>query len=242
MNHRDVIAIITARGGSKGLPRKNVRLLDGKPLIAYSILAARECPAISRCIVSTDDAEIKRVSLAWGAEVIDRPLPLSTDGALSQDAVRHVLETLRNRRESADCFTLLQPTSPLRTAGHLSECLELFHASDWKSAISVTDVDHHPYKCLQIADSGLQPLFDRESLDKPRQSLPHIYRQNGAIYVAGCEDFLAENSFFIPRVMPYVMGQETSIDIDTEFDLFLSEQVIRRDRTEPDHISAGGRP
>jgi CMP-N,N'-diacetyllegionaminic acid synthase len=223
---KKVYAIITARGGSKGLLGKNLRLLNGKPLIAYSILAARGCPYISRCIVSTEDDEIRRESIKWGAEVIDRPHELATDNALSQDVVRHVLEKLRSEKDIPDFFTLLQPTSPLRTAEHLKSCLDAFFKADALCTLSVTEAEHHPYKAFITEGDILHPFFDIESLDKPRQTLPKVYRQNGAIYVINSEIFLKENTFFVPPVLPFVMGREESIDIDTEFDLRMAQLVM----------------
>lgn len=221
-----VYAIITARGGSKGVPRKNIRMLHGKPLIAYSILAALACPLISRCLVTTDDADIKQISLQWGAEVIDRPAELSTDTSLSQDVVRHALEYIEKGLGLPEYFVLLQPTSPMRNAAHLQECLASYLNSDYLSAISVTEMEHHPYKCLTVDQGKLNPFHDVYSLDKPRHLLPKIYRQNGAIYVLKTTDFLQHNSFFIPPAMPFVMSQQESIDIDSEFDFFLAERII----------------
>lgn len=226
---KTIIAIITARGGSKGLPRKNIRLLDGKPLIAHSILAATRCPHISRCVVTTEDPEIKEVSLQWGAEVIDRPQHLATDTALSRDVVAHVLEELRGRGEFPDYFALLQPTSPLRTEKHLSECIELFLSSDKASAVSVTEAEHHPYKFFKVTDGGeFEPMVDYETLEAPRQLLPKIYRQNGAIYVLASDAFLSGTSFCIPPILPYYMNHETSIDIDNAFDLSVAEMIIKQ--------------
>lgn len=226
---QSVVAIITARGGSKGLPRKNIRLVDGKPLIAHSILAALKCPSISRCIVSTEDEEIKAVSLEWGAEVIDRPANLATDTALSRDVVRQILVELEERRELPEYFVLLQPTSPLRTEVHLSECIEQFLSSGKASAVSVTETEHHPFKSFIVGAAGVpEPLRDYESLESPRQLLPKAYRQNGAIYLLSCRAFLAHNSFFVPPLFLYPMNHETSVDIDDAFDLALVEMLIAK--------------
>lgn len=223
-----IIAIITARGGSKGLPRKNIRELAGKPLIAYSIQAALECPHIDRCIVSTEDSEIKRISINCGAEVIDRPTELAQDSSTSQAVVKHVLETVRYQNSTLpDYFVLLQPTSPLRNAGHLTECIEMFMGSQYRSAISVTEAGHHPFKMLTFKDDKLIPLFGREYLDMPRQLLPEVFRQNGAIYLMSSEVFLKEYAFFADTAMPYLMSEYDSIDIDSEMDLLIAEAVMR---------------
>ncbi len=222
-----VTAIIPARGGSKGIPHKNIRTLCGRPLIAYSILAARDCSIVTRCVVTTDDSEIKRISLACGAEVVDRPPELATDTSLSQDAVRHVLEILQRERTRPDFFVLLQPTSPLRTARHLQRCFESFFQADYGCAISVTENEHHPYKSFVVQDNTMMPLWDVDSLSKPRQLLPKTYRQNGAIYIVRTSDFLERNSFYITPVMPFVMISEESIDIDTEADFILAEHYLK---------------
>jgi len=121
-----VTAIITARGGSKGIPGKNIIEVNGKPLIAYTIEAALNCSMIGECYVTTDDNEIKRVGLRYGAEIIDRPSAFATDDASSQDAVSHALDQLSTRGKTPEYFALLQPTSPLRTSTHITQCIELF--------------------------------------------------------------------------------------------------------------------
>ncbi|TWH45288.1 cytidylyltransferase domain-containing protein [Sporomusa sp. KB1] len=224
----NVIAIITARGGSKGLPRKNVRNLAGKPLIAHSILAALNSSFINRCIVSTEDEEIKQVSLQWGAEICDRPIELATDYAMSKDVVCHALLQLHDKGVFPDYFVLLQPTSPLRTEKHLDECLDTFLSSNFSSVMSVAETEHHPYKCLTCDDSGqLQPFHDVQSLDMPRQLLPKVFRQNGAIYGVRTQLFLKARTFFVPPVMSYVMSANDSIDIDNRSDLEMAEVIIK---------------
>lgn len=224
----NIVAIITARGGSKGLPRKNIRMLNNKPLISYSIMAALQCRYISRCIVSTEDPEIKKISIEWGADVISRPDYLATDQALSRDVVRHVLETVKDDEKLPEYFVLLQPTSPLRTAEHLSSCIEKFLAMEYLSAVSMTEVEHHPYKDFFLSENKLEPLFGQEYLDKPRQSLPRVYRQNGAIYLMRSDVFLAHNSFCVSPIYPFVMDRLASIDIDTQDDLMYAELIMQR--------------
>lgn len=226
MSQPEVIAIIPARGGSKGLSRKNLRLLAGKPLIAHSILAALECSQISRCIVSTEDPEIRHVSMEYGAEVVDRPAELATDLALSADVVRHVLEALSETSHQPEYFVLLQPTSPLRTSHHIQQCLQAFLASSAACTVSVTEAEHHPYKDFILDNGFLQPLFGMEYLSQPRQRLPAVYRPNGAIYAMKSQTFLERNSFFVEFALPYIMGSEGSIDIDSDFDLLIAELML----------------
>lgn len=228
---KSFIAIIPARGGSKGLQRKNIRLLCGKPLISYSIAAAQECKWIGRCIVSTEDQEIKKISLQLGAEVIDRPDFLAADASLSRDVVRHALMELKKRNELPEYFVLLQPTSPLRTSQHLDEAIEQFLASGKKSSVSIAEMEHHPFKCVQHTQKDeWTPMIDYKTLEAPRQLLPMMYRPNGAIYLMSSAAFLKEQSFFVPPVCFYVMDRESSIDIDDEIDLTLADLILAKHR------------
>ncbi len=228
---KSITAIIPARGGSKGLPRKNVRMLCGKPLISYSIAAAQECEWIDRCIVSTEDQEIKKISLQLGAEVIDRPDSLAADASLSRDVVRHVLMELMKRSELPEYFALLQPTSPLRTSQHLGEAIEQFLASGKNASVSIAEMEHHPFKCVQhTREDEWTPMIDYKTLEAPRQLLPTMYRPNGAIYLVSSAVFLKEQSFFVPPVHFYVMDRESSIDIDDEIDLTLADLILTKHR------------
>lgn len=229
MNGKRVDAIITARGGSKGLPRKNIQLLAGKPLIAYTIEAALQCRFITRCLVSTEDPEIKRVSLRYGAEVVDRPQKFAGDFARSQDAVKHVLETLRKEGDFPEYFALLQPTSPLRTAGHLEACIKAFFKSGAACAISVAKFEHHPLKAFGVRRNRLVPVWGDDKLDTPRQKLPVMYEANGAIFVMASKTLLRKMNFFVHPAMPFVMSQHDSMDIDTSLNLRFCELLIKEE-------------
>lgn len=223
-------AIITARGGSKGLPRKNVLPLAGKPLIAHTIEAALGCPLVHGVFVSTDDDEIARAARSAGAEVIARPAELAADDSTSADAVAHALRSLREAGRDFTRFALLQPTSPLRSAAHLTECLDRFGRGGFASAISVCESEHHPRKMLRLDAAGrLVPVSDASDLQRRRQDLPPVYRQNGAIYVMGVEDFLTRaEGFYLEPVMPYVMSHRDSVDIDTATDFLVAEALLRQ--------------
>jgi CMP-N-acetylneuraminic acid synthetase len=221
-----VLAIIPARGGSRGLPRKNLLTLGGIPLVARAILAACECPHVSTCVLTTDDPAIRAIGIAYGAGIIERPPDLAGDSTTSQSVVRHVLESLATAGRLPEHFALLQPTSPLRTAAHLTACIEAFFKSDAQSAISVTEAKENPFKSFIETNGSLQPLFDVEKLHAPRQTLPRVYTQNGAIYLTSSAAFLRSNSFFIPSAMPFVMDAEASIDIDAALDLRIAECLI----------------
>lgn len=225
MNKKGVVAIITARGGSKGLPGKNTSLLAGKPLIAYTIEAALCCKLIQRCIVSTDDPKIKKVSLRYGAEVIERPRKLASDHARSEDVVRHVLLSLRKKGCHPEYFVLLQPTSPLRTAQHITACLKQLLKCKSACSISLTETESHPYKTLIVRNRKMLPIVDFASLDKPRQLLPKAYRPNGAIYIMRSDTFLKKRSFFTKNFLPFFMRAEESIDIDSKLDLLIADTL-----------------
>ncbi|MED1745802.1 acylneuraminate cytidylyltransferase family protein [Brevibacillus borstelensis] len=223
-----IMAIIPARGGSKGVYRKNIRHIAGKPLISYTIDAALACPLIDQCIVSTEDEEIKRISLEAGVKVINRPLELATDTALSEDVVRHVLENCMAKGDLPKYFVLLQPTSPMRNEKHITDCIDFSMKVHSRCTVSVTEVEHHPYKTFYEENGILIPLKNRQSLSKPRQQLPSVVRQNGAIYFMETVAFLEQNSFFVDPVLPYYMDENSSIDIDSERDFLFCEMLMSR--------------
>lgn len=231
-----IVAIIPAKKQSTGLPGKNLRLLAGKPLLAHTILAAQRCPHIDEVIVTTEDDEVSSVSRTWGAGVIARPRELATDDADLESVVKHALHALKTRHALPEDFVLLQPTSPLRTCDDLTGAIECYRADNSSCLISVTETQHHPFKCLTMAGETLAPLFEVTHLSAPRQKLPKLYRQNGAIYLVRTEKFLRHHTFFIPPVKAYFMPPERSVDIDGPLDLSLCEILLNGEalRLEPD--------
>ena len=220
-------AIITARGGSKGLPGKNMALLAGRPLIAYTLDAAQRCPWVDRVVVTTDDDRIAQVSAAAGAEVLKRPPQLATDAASSVDTVVHVLQVLAAQGRGPSRFVLLQPTSPLRSAALLTECLDMLETAGSGCAVSVCALDHHPAKSLVQREGRWQPLLgDWQVMHQPRQSLAPACRPNGAIYAMVTAEFLVQRQFLFDPLMPYFMSAADSIDIDTADDLRRAEQEL----------------
>ena len=207
-------AIITARGGSKGLPRKNVLDLAGKPMIAHTIIAALDSGCFNRVVVTTDCPEIKSVSLEWGAEVIDRPVVLASDTASSLDVIHHALTELHKEGALTSHFILLQPTSPLRNAKHIKEAVGLFENSRAASLVSVTEAEHPVQKHFFERDGQLEPVFSWEDLTKPRQELEKAYLVNGAIYIAKASFFISKIDFFQKPVKNYLMPKDESIDVD----------------------------
>lgn len=217
------LGLIPARGGSKGVPRKNVRPLGGKPLIAWTIEAALASGVIDRVVVSTDDEEIAGVGAAWGAEIpFMRPSRLAGDEAPGIEVVRHALEQL----SGFDTLVLLQPTSPLRTAADVTAAVRLHEASQRRNCIAMTEADDSPYWSYYLGDGVLRPVISHE-VPLRRQDLPHVVTVNGAIYVANAVRLAAQGSFLQPDMVPYLMPRERSVDIDTEFDFQLCEFLIR---------------
>lgn len=223
---RKIVAIIPARGGSKGLPRKNILDLNGKPLIAWTIEAAIKSKVFDRLIVTTEDSEIKDVALTCGAEVIDRPIVLATDTASSLDVIEHVL---KNIESDFSHFILLQPTSPLRDEKYIIEAWNIYNRKSAKSLVSVCEVEHSPFKMLIEEKGNLKPLTAWEDLTKPRQSLPKAYLPNGAIYIAKIDDFLYTKNLFAEPCEFFEMNKIVSIDIDSKEDLLKVENILNGD-------------
>ena len=218
----DIVGIITARGGSKGLVGKNSKELAGNPLIAYSIIAAQEA-GLKEIYVTSDCPEILTIAEKFGAKIIERPAALATDEASSQSAVRHALEHIGVERYSH--LMLLQPTSPFRNATHIREAIEYYQSSNAASLISVCAASHHPYKAMVLKDGILSAMMDKKYLAAPRQSLPDAYLQNGAIYLLRVQDFLAQDSFLIKPACAYVMDKQSSIDIDDAIDFEYAQYI-----------------
>ncbi len=225
INGKPVLAIIPARGGSKGLPGKNIKELCGKPLIAWTIETAKECESIDRIIVSTDDEKIAEVAKGYGAEVpFIRPPVLATDIAPTVDVIFHAIDWLKIHEGYQPCyFLLLQPTSPLRTVVDLKEAIRILKNKKAKAVVSVCETDHHPWWSGTLPEGGNMKDFLRpEILDKRRQELPVFYRLNGALYLTEIDYFFGNKGFYGPDTSAYVMPKERSVDIDTDFDFKLA--------------------
>lgn len=224
---RKVIAIIPARGGSKGIPRKNIKLLAGKPLIAYSIEAALKSKYIDKIIVSTEDDEIAEISKNYGAEIIKRPEELARDDSTTIEVVKHVLGVLEKENKQFGIIILLQPTSPLRKTEDIDKATELFLKGTCESIVSVCEAVKNPHWSLKIKDNYLKPLFDWNFfLNKRRQELPTTYFLNGAIYITTVENLIKYNSFFNEKVTPYFMPSYRSVDIDEPLDFKFAEFLL----------------
>lgn len=218
------IAIIPARGGSKGVPRKNVRLLAGKPLLVHSIEHAQATSRVDAVVVSTDDPEIAGIASEAGAKVIQRPPSLAADDTPTLPVLVHVLEQLGD--DSVSRVVTLQPTSPLRRAEHLAEAIELL-SEDFDSIIGVCVAEHSPYKMFTVSGDALSPLIAGTTPGAPRQQLPAAYRENGAVYVTWRDVLLEQRSIWGSRARPFLMDAESSVDIDSAFDFTIAEALLK---------------
>ena len=220
------VAIIPARGGSKGIPRKNLRVLSGQPLIAWSIGQARACTTIDSVIVSTDDPEIADVARKSGADVpFMRPASLAGDLSSTEDVLAHTIESLAQTGRRFDRVVLLQPTSPIRRPDSLSRALALFEETGADSLVSL--VESHPF--VWRAGDYFTPTYD--PLARPRrQDLTddqRLFLENGSIYISSTSALSTSRCRVSGRVAGFVMSREESIDIDDELDFRLAEASIQ---------------
>ncbi len=221
---KKVLGLIPARGGSKGIPRKNVRLLGGKPLIAWTINEAEKSNYIDRLIVSTDDTEIAETARNWGAEVpFMRPAELASDTARGIDVVLHAIRELPRY----DVVVLLQPTSPFRTVEDIDGAIQLWTKTG-DSVVGVTESSMSPYWMYSLGGNGqLTELFPKPP-SANRQDLPSAYVLNGAIYTASADNVRKYESFLRPVARAYVMPVDRSVDLDSPFDWEYAEYLVSR--------------
>ncbi len=214
---RSVLAVIPARGGSKGLPGKNILPVAGRPLLAWTIDAARASACIDRLILSSDDEAIIAVARAHGCEVpFRRPAELATDEAASIDVVLHALDALPGH----DIVVLLQPTSPLRTAGDIDATCSRLAAGQAPACVTVSRVEQSPYWMYRLGDDqSLVPLLDTAARADRRQELPAVYTLNGAVYAADVTWLRRTRRFVTHETVAHVMPAQRSADIDTSEDL-----------------------
>lgn len=226
-NSCKVLGLIPARGGSKEIPRKNIKLFAGKELIGWTIEAALNSSVISDVVVSSDDKEILEVSKKFGAAApFIRPRQLATDEASSVDVLLHAIDILEQEYEYV---ALLQPTSPLRTCDDIDKAFKLMIASNSKSCVSVSASSSNPYLMYYLqSDNRLLGVVNKDDNLHRRQDLPACYELNGAIYIASIQWFKKVKSFLSKDTVAYIMNKDKSYDIDTENDFIEAEQSILR--------------
>jgi N-acylneuraminate cytidylyltransferase len=222
---KTVLAIIPARGGSKGVPRKNIREILGKPLIAWTIEAAKKSKYIDRLILSSDDSTIIEIAEQWGCDVpFIRPKELAEDDTPGILPVLHALEQL----PGYDYCVLLQPTSPLRITEDIDGCIELCVNRAATACISVSEATQNPYWMHTITEDGkLHKFIKGIEIDK-RQDIPQLYAENGAVMMADIKWLIQKKTFFSDETLAYVMPRLRSLDVDTEEDFVLSELLLER--------------
>ncbi|MEN6326691.1 MAG: acylneuraminate cytidylyltransferase family protein [Syntrophomonas sp.] len=224
INEQKVLGIIPARGGSKTLPRKNIKLLDGKPLIAWTIEEAQKSRYIDRLIISSEDPEIIRITKEWGGEVpFIRPKELAEDETPGIDPVIHALNKIG---ENFEYVVLLQPTSPLRTVADIDNCIRSCVEQNAPVCVSVSLADESPYWMYTLnTQQKMQALLPLIKLIDRRQNLPPVYTLNGAVYVAKSKYLLEVKSFITEDTVAYIMPAERSWDIDNEMDFRVCELI-----------------
>lgn len=215
------IGLIPARAGSKGLPGKNWLEYGGRSLVAWAIGCARDTHAIREIYVSSDDPRAGLECARFGATHVPRSPSAATDEATAADVVRDFLDLVDASTWNEDTFiAYLQPTSPLRTGGHVTMAIETLLSSAAKACVSVVSAPANPFKCVSIDDQGLvRPLLGSKLVTANRQSLPKVYIPNGAIYIFQCSLFRSTGEIPIEGAVPFVMSPEESLDIDDEYDM-----------------------
>lgn len=223
------IAIIPARSGSKGLKDKNIKELNGKPLIAYSIECAIESKMFDKVFVSTDSQIYADIATQYGADAsFLRSAENSSDTAGSWDVVREVIAKLQEHGEEYDEIMLLQATSPLRTEEDIIKSVELLHEKNGNAVVSLTECDHSPIWCNMLPEDKKMDNFEREEYKNlPRQTLPTFYRYNGAIYLVTAKELQNKEHMLEKDCYAYVMPQNRSIDIDTALDFMIAETIMK---------------
>ncbi len=224
-----MLGVIPARGGSKGIPRKNIRVLAGKPLLQYSVEAAKHSRLLDRLVVSTEDAEIAEMAESLGVEVVNRPSSLAGDDVPMWPVVQHALDAAEDEEQFDAVFTL-QVTTPLRTGADIDDAIRLLQTSGADSVIGVVRVlDSHPARAKRIEDGRLRDFCVPEPEGVRRQDLtPTAYLRNGAVYVTR-RDTIISGSIRGTHQCPLLMPPERSVNIDEPLDLLLAEALLQKE-------------
>lgn len=222
------IAVIPARSGSKGLKDKNIKLLNGKPLMAYTIEAAQKSNLFDEIFVSTDSEEYAQIAREFGARVpFFRNEELSSDTASSWDVVKDALITYKKSGKEFDTAALLQPTSPLRKFDDIINAYNEMNTQNANAIVAVCEVDHSPLWCNTLPENNsLKNFLNQDLVKKPRQSLPTYYRINGALYIVKIDYLMSAENIYNEKCFALVMPKENSLDIDDEVDFKIAQALI----------------
>lgn len=221
------LGIIPARGGSKGIPRKNLKHLGSRPLIAWTIEQALKAALLDDIIVTTEDEEIAEVAAQWGARIpFMRPSELAQDTTPGIDVIMHALDYAQDFQR----ILVLQPTSPFRTSADIDGIIQFCNDRGTPSAVSVTPASKHPYWAYTLSHEELVPLLQVDATKKSRQELPQAYNLNGALYLAEVEWLKRTKTLIHDTTLGYVMPTERSTDLDTELDWDWAEFLLERQK------------
>jgi CMP-N,N'-diacetyllegionaminic acid synthase len=225
INNKSVLAIIPARGGSRGVPRKNIKELAGKPLIAWTIEEAKKSKYIDRLILSSEDKEIIEIAKSYGCEVpFTRPEELALDETPGIEPVLHALKHVTGY----DYVVLLQPTSPLRKVQDIDVAIEKSDRTGGIAVVSVTETDKSPYWMYNLGNNEfMTPIMNYDEIPHRRQEAPIAFALNGAVYVSNIDALTKEKSFLQKETIGFVMSREKSLDIDSELDFKICEVIIK---------------
>ena len=223
------VAIIPARSGSKGLKDKNIKLLNGKPMVAYTIEEAVKSKIFDDIIVSTDSKIYAEIAERYGAKVpFLRPEELATDTAATRDVIVDTIQRLKSLGKEYDYLMILQPTSPLRRAEDIVKAVDLLYKKDALSVVSICEAEHSPLYMNVLEESLSLHNFISNNMPTRRQELRQYYRLNGAIYLCAVDYYVQNGDLYSEESYAYVMQKENSIDIDDEVDFILSEILLKQ--------------
>lgn len=229
INNQTVLCLMLARGGSKGVPNKNIKLLNDKPLIYYTIQSVKEAKIFDKFILSTDSSEIGDIAINYGVEVpFLRPDKLSSDNSLFYDAIIHALKWVEKNDKKYDLVQYVYPTTPLKIKDDYLNGLQLFQEKNADMVISVCEDHHTPFWSNSLPENNSLRDFIPTKYHKNRQDLPRTYRINGCIFIAKWDVFYEKKDWFKQNTYAYIMPEERSVDIDTPFDFELAELYLKR--------------
>ena len=225
------LAVIPARSGSKGLKDKNIKVLCGKPLLAYSVEAAHQAGIFDCVHVSTDSEKYREIAVKYGADVpFLRSREMAADTSSMWDSMRYVINEYRNRGEEFDMITILQPTSPLRTGDDVFGAYKFWLNKKANMVSSVCEMDHSPLWSNVLPDNlSMRDFEDEKWAFLPRQQLPTYYRENGAIYMMKVDHLFGADNIYKDGCYAYIMDRNHSVDIDEELDFIVAEALLKQE-------------
>ena len=234
--NKRILAVIPARGGSKGIPSKNIFNVGGQPLIKYTIDCAKNSKYLDRTVISTDSLEIKKVAEKYGGDVpFMRPTELALDTSKTIDCIVHAVETLKEMGEEYDYVMIIQNTVPLRKDWHVDESIEKIVDSNERSLVSITEVEQHPILMRTLNEDGtLKNLLPMSSTMR-RQDFPKFYKVDGAIAIQKIDEEFNLNTSINDGKLAYIMESKYSIDIDNYIDIKVIEYYFEKEREEESH-------